>query len=83
MSKYDKLRDFLNKQTNSSQKMTFSEIEEILGIPLPISAYKYQQWWGNAPIPSRQSHAWVSIGWETEGIDLAGKKVTFRQAKNS
>lgn len=78
MSKYDKLRDFLNRQTTTSLRLAFSEIEEILNFTLPHSAYTYPMWWGNTPISSRHSHAWVSIGWHSEGLDLIGKNVTFR-----
>lgn len=83
MSRYDKLSEFLSNQNISTQRMTFHEVEEILGLPLPNSAYKYQAWWANNPIPNRQSYAWLSAGWETEDLDLAGQKVTFRRTGNS
>ena len=83
MSRYDKLSEFLSEQIISTQRMTFREVEEILGLPLPNSAYKYQAWWANNPIPNRQSYAWLSAGWETENLDLAGQKVTFRRTWNS
>lgn len=82
MSKYDKLRDFLNKHRTSSLRMAFSEIEAVLNFTLPHSAYTYQAWWSNTPISSRHSHAWVSIGWEAEGLDLTKKEITFRHTGN-
>lgn len=79
MSCYDKLSEFLSKQVISSQRMTFRKVEQILGFSLPNSAYKYQAWWANNPIPNRQSYAWLSVGWETSELDLAGQKVTLRR----
>lgn len=79
MSRYDKLSEFLGEQIISAQRMTFREVEKVLGFPLPNSAYKYPAWWANDPNPSRHSYAWLSVGWETEELDLAGEKVTFRR----
>ena len=83
MSQYEKLNSFLSKQTILTQRMTFGEVEKILGFSLPPSAYKYQAWWANNPIPSRHSYVWISIGWKTEELDLDGQKVTFRRTGNS
>jgi hypothetical protein len=60
--------------------MSFSEIEEVLGFSLPLSARSYQAWWGNNLTYGRHSAAWLLAGWETEQLDLAGERVTFRRA---
>lgn len=83
MSQYEKLKNFLSKQTNLTQRMTFGEVEKTLGFSLPPSAYKYRAWWANNPIPSRHSYVWISIGWKVEELDLAGQKVTFQRMGNS
>ncbi len=70
MSSYDKLSEFLSKQVIPSQRMTFREVEKIFGFSLPNSAYKYQAWWANNPIPNRHSYAWLSVGWEIGELDL-------------
>lgn len=79
MSRYEKLSTFLSSRDISTLNMTFRELEELLGFSLPSSAYNYQQWWANNPSPGRQSHSWLSVGWKTENLDLAGQSVSFRQ----
>ena len=80
LSKYDKLTSFLEGLKTSSRRMSFAEIEEVLGFTLPLSARSYQAWWGNNLIHGRHSAAWLSAGWETEQLDLGGERVTFRRA---
>ncbi|UEM04739.1 hypothetical protein JL101_004670 [Skermanella rosea] len=64
----------------SSRRMSFGEIEEVLGFSLPASARQFPAWWANDPNPSRHSHSWLSAGWETGDLDLAAEQVTFRRA---
>src|SRR5262249_1696284 len=44
--KYDPLREHLASCADSRIRMTFAELEELLG-RLPDSAYQYRAWWGN------------------------------------
>jgi hypothetical protein len=46
MGVYDKLRDHLRSVRFSEILLTFSEIEDIIGRPLPNSAVR-PQWWAN------------------------------------
>ena len=43
-SKYDRLRRHLNVRTARSVVMSFRQVEEILGGPLPASAGEYTAW---------------------------------------
>ncbi|PYI54042.1 DUF7662 domain-containing protein [Paenibacillus flagellatus] len=56
-------------------RLTFLEIENILGFKLPASAYKHRSWWGNHE-SSTQALAWLNAGWEVAKVEL-GKSVTF------
>ena len=56
--------------------MTFSEIEKVLGFPLPASK-RYQAWWSNNPWNNVMTKAWLAAGYKTEQIDVGGEKVTF------
>ena len=47
MSVYDPLLRELGRTKAQTIRLTFSEIEAILGRPLPPSAYKFSAWWGN------------------------------------
>lgn len=57
---------------------SFSEVEWILGQPLPQSARKYRQWWANANRP--QSVYWAAAGWQTKKVDLVRGKIVFVRA---
>jgi len=46
-SKYAPLRAYLYKRSEPSIRMSFVEIERIIGVPLPRSARQYVEWWAN------------------------------------
>jgi hypothetical protein len=77
MSKYEGLSQFLTETRGSIQRLTFSEIERVLGFKLPKSAYEYPAWWSNNPTGHSHSRAWIDAGWRTEAPDLGSQKVTF------
>jgi len=79
MGKYEALPQFLGTATGQTQRMSFSEIERILGFKLPKSAYQYEAWWSNNPTGHSHSRAWIDAGWRTEAVDLAARKVTFQR----
>ena len=62
--------------------LTFGEMEEILGRPLPLQARIDPAWWANTSRPGQKVPApwygWLSVGWEAEPDLLAGA-VTFRR----
>jgi hypothetical protein len=64
-------------------RMSFGEIEKVLGFKLPKSAYEYEAWWSNNPTGHSHCRAWVEAGWRTEAVDLPGRKITFRRSAES
>ncbi len=76
MSKYDPLGEYLAKQTTSPITLTFKQVEDVLGFPLPQSAYNHRPWWANG---ASQANIWLSRGWRTEKVDMGGNQVTFRR----
>ena len=76
-SKYAPLYRFLDSLNVRSRRMSFSEIERILGLPLPPSARAHREWWANDASPFRQSWAWLEAGWETRDLDMVGELVRF------
>lgn len=85
MTKYEPLTTYLNLCKKTSIKLTYSEIEEILGFELPLSARKYKEWWGNGRShPNSQSKAWEEAGYKTTDVIL-GESVVFEKVmyKNS
>jgi hypothetical protein len=80
MSKYEPLPQFLSSTTGSLRRMSFFEIERILGFKLPKSAYKHEAWWSNNETGHSHARAWLAAGWRTMEVDLAGRKITFQRA---
>ncbi len=80
MSRYEPLAQFLDSRTNSVWQAKFSEIEKVLGFPLPASAYRYPAWWANQRGNGHsQTAGWKSVGWQTRALNLAERKVTFER----
>jgi hypothetical protein len=76
---------FRNQPTTVEQiKLTFAQIEEILGSSLPGSATKLQTWWTNVE-PKIQSHrtAWLNNGWLVTEFDQQAHWVKFGREQPS
>lgn len=80
MSKYDPLeRHLLGLDRTVEHRMSFAQIEQIVGCALPPSARTYQAWWANQRGAGHsQAHSWMGAGWHTGELDLKSKCVTFR-----
>lgn len=80
MSKYDPLIAFLSSSRIPSVRMSFADIEEVLGVPLPPSK-RHQAWWSNNPSNNVMTRAWLAAGYKTEDVDVVGEQVTFTRSK--
>jgi hypothetical protein len=82
-TKYMPLDDFFRKQPASkkSLKLTYEQVEKILGAPLPASASKSKNWWANFQ-PKIQSHrtTWLNHGWMVKDFNQEEKWVKFVRA---
>ncbi len=83
MSKYETLPQFLGRLKSPFRRLSFREVEGILGFKLPASAYEYEAWWSNNATGHSHARAWLDAGWHTEAVDLAAREVTFRRAMPS
>lgn len=91
MAKYDPLREFLSGLPGGQKQVTlgFQRLAELLGEPLPPSAYEYEQWWRGGRVKRGrmdanwqdqvQQRAWEDAGWTIEELDLLLKNVTLRR----
>jgi hypothetical protein len=80
MSKYESLPQFLGSAPGAVKRLSFAEIERVLGFKLPKSAYKHEAWWSNNATGHSHARAWLEAGWHTEAVDLAARKVTFQRS---
>lgn len=77
MSKYDPLKLHLCSWHADRAPMTFSQIEALLGFPLPRSAREHQAWWANTEGTHSHARSWLGAGWRTSDLDIVGERVIF------
>jgi hypothetical protein len=77
--KYDPLHNHLDGASRVLVRLTFAEIERVLGDELPPSARKHQAWWANESRGGTHSHArsWLDAGYRTQNLDLNAQTVEF------
>ena len=75
-SKYEKLAEYLKGLDEEKINLTFSEIESILGEPLPDAA-KNRAWWANSATNNHALNGWMDIGWQTANVDMDGQILDF------
>jgi DNA-binding XRE family transcriptional regulator len=78
-SKYFPLHTYLNEQPLDELTLTLSEIELMMGGPLPVSARTRRAWWSNRSRGAVQAQAWMEAGYHVETIDFANEQITFRK----
>lgn len=78
--KYRFLADFLHNHGGDSITMTFKQIEELIGQPLPSSAYNHRAYWSNTDTHSI-SKVWMQAGYMTTYVNLLSRKVVFEKKR--
>jgi hypothetical protein len=77
-SRYDPLRVHLSAREESVVRLTFGDIERIIGGPLPASARRHRPWWANERSGSHvHAMAWMGAGRRTANVDLNATAVDF------
>ena len=74
--KYIKLTNYLKSSNENCVKLTFSEIEAILGFSLKESARKYRANWSNTTTISLPC-SWIKAGYKVAFVDMANEIVEF------
>jgi hypothetical protein len=59
-------------------EMSLDEIEGVVGAELPPNA-RFPSWWRN-DMRRMHSRAWMTAGWEVEGMDAQSATVTFARS---
>jgi CBS domain-containing protein len=78
-SRYAALADWLQSQPGGKDeaRLTFEEIEQIIGGSLPASAYEHRAWWANDSQGHPHSQLWLEVGWRTNYLNRTESAVTF------
>jgi hypothetical protein len=79
MGKYEPLTKFLQKQTGSEVRMSFAQIERVVGFKLPPVAQHHRAWWSNSASNNVMTKAWLNAGFRSEQVDMAAGRVVFRR----
>jgi hypothetical protein len=77
MRKYRPLERYLERQTTPVVKLTFDQIEKIIGNSLPPSAFRHRAWWANSYEGHINAAAWMDVGFMVDSLDIGGHAVTF------
>lgn len=76
--KYRPLAKYLFESGERRVQLDYTKIEEILGFPLPATAYNYpQSYWANTGTHSYSS-GWMEVGYKAR-VDIEKKIVTFEE----
>lgn len=79
MSKYAGLGDYLRSVQSDEVRLTFAEIERIIGAKLPRNSQHYRAWWSNNPWNSSMTKVWLDAGYKSEQVDMEGRTLVFRR----
>ena len=77
MSKYKPLEEYLSRSQEHSIKLTFKQVEEIIGTSLPPSATRYRGWWSNNPHNGVIAHSWLNAGYKSAQVDMKSQTLFF------
>ena len=80
--KYEPLTEFLRRQSRAVVRMSFDEIERVIGAKLPRSAADHRAWWSNNAQNNVMTKAWKDAGFESEDVDMKGRRVAFRRVRS-
>jgi len=75
MSRYDALTEHLLRASEPIVRLTFDELDSIVG-GLPDSAKKYGAWWANNRSSQAHSRAWLDAG-RRASLDFRDRVATF------
>ena len=78
-SKYDPLRDHLLSREMIEVPMSFSDIEAVIGTPLPAKAARHPAWWSNNTSNNTMTKIWLDAGFRTERVDIGARRLVFRK----
>lgn len=76
--KYRYLSKYIQDSDQSTLRLSFSKIEDILQFQLPDSARKYREFWANTTSHSI-ALSWLSINYKTTEVNLEQEYVVFEK----
>jgi hypothetical protein len=80
MGKYEPLTEFLQRQPGGEVRMSFAQIERVVGFKLPPVAQRHRAWWSNSSTNNVMTRAWLDAGFRSEQVDMRARKLVFRKS---
>lgn len=82
-SRYISLARYLQGQPADVEaiELTFTQIEELIGDPLPPSARRHRAAWANDPASRPQAQQWLDAGWRVSRANLDEERIIFVRNK--
>lgn len=79
--KYAPLYRCLCERSGRQWRVSFTDIEAVLGFTLPESARVHRPWWSNQRNKGDYGHAlvWQLAGWKTSAVDLQNESLVFER----
>ena len=79
--KYAPLYRRLRVRAGQEWRVSFVDIEAVLGFALPESARDHRSWWSNQRNGGGHGHAlaWQVAGWKTRAVDLERETLVFER----
>jgi hypothetical protein len=85
-SKYQPLADWLAAQPGPCVTLSFADMAQLLGAPLPGTARSEvgwwtpdgpDSWWARGEHGAIHARLWHAAGWHVTAVDLVSRRVTF------
>jgi YD repeat-containing protein len=82
MRKYAPLKHHLERRNGRPEILSFEDIEDIIGAPLPKSAAAHRSFWAN-DARGHHSHAraWIGAGYRVAWVDRGDRVVRFERTR--
>lgn len=81
-TKYEALTSYLKFRGafTDSVRLSFAQIDGIIGDNLPMSAYRSENWWENS-LEKEHAKSWLEAGWKMVKVNLKEGYVVFQKVK--
>ena len=77
--KHYKFKKFLAASGSASLTLSFKQIGEIDGVPLPHTAFAFTSWWYPRKDYNSIAEAWLTEGYRLEKLDMGKRKIVLRR----
>lgn len=78
--RYRFLTDYLCKSLQSSVKLSFEDLEEIIKFKLPTSAFEHRAFWANTKSHSI-ARSWLCVNYRVVEVNMSERYIVFEKKR--